>query len=225
MPRNRLEIPREDRLEEATEAAHRLFFDQGYERTTMSAIAKRVGVASNAIYWYFPSKDHAFKAAMEWHLNREMAILQTIPALAADPLERLLVFLDRIEEIDRMHADAQARRRQSKVVADFLDDFDAFARESIRETLARKLPGERDLDTPTDLIYTIISGAAADKRLHTRVSELVHFAIDALSQCYRVSEFVHLATEALALEPDASERHELMIQSPMPAQKVPALDR
>ena len=189
----------------------------------MSAIAEQVGVASNAIYWYFPSKDHAFTAAMKWHLNREMATLEAIPELADDPLERLLVLFDRVDQSDRLYADAQGRRQQSKVVADFLADFDAFARASIRETLARRLPPERNLDTATDLIHVIISGTIANKQLNARLTELVHFAIDALSQCYRVSEFVQVAIEALAQDPDPA-WHEMAIRAPISPEKAPTLN-
>jgi AcrR family transcriptional regulator len=39
------------------EAALRMFREQGYEATTMRAIAKEVGVATGNAYYYFDSKE------------------------------------------------------------------------------------------------------------------------------------------------------------------------
>ncbi len=43
--------------ERITQAAWALFAEQGYEKTTMRAIAKRAGISLGAAYHYFPSKD------------------------------------------------------------------------------------------------------------------------------------------------------------------------
>src|SRR5215831_1189599 len=39
------------------DAALDLFREEGFEQTTMRAIAARAGVATGAAYYYFPSKD------------------------------------------------------------------------------------------------------------------------------------------------------------------------
>ena len=40
------------------DTAMRLFGEQGYEKTTMRAIATEAGLAASNAYYYFPSKDH-----------------------------------------------------------------------------------------------------------------------------------------------------------------------
>lgn len=45
-------------------AAKRVFADQGFEATTMAAVAKAAHLSYGAVYWYFPSKDELFHAVM-----------------------------------------------------------------------------------------------------------------------------------------------------------------
>ena len=50
-----------------------LFKEQGYEKTSMSSVAKAAGVAANTIYWYYANKDDLLIAV----LNRE--VMQAMP--------------------------------------------------------------------------------------------------------------------------------------------------
>lgn len=45
-------------------AAKRVFADQGFEATTMAAVAKAARLSYGAVYWYFASKDELFHAVM-----------------------------------------------------------------------------------------------------------------------------------------------------------------
>ena len=65
MPANRAQVARDDKVDALVATAQQLFIERGYDGTTMAAIAKQAGVASNVLYWYFDSKDHVFVAAME----------------------------------------------------------------------------------------------------------------------------------------------------------------
>ena len=65
MPRNRPELSREEKSAEIAQVAECMFLEQGYEGTTMAAIAREAGVASNVVHWYFPTKDELFVAVME----------------------------------------------------------------------------------------------------------------------------------------------------------------
>jgi len=47
---------------EIEEAALALFFEHGYEATTMRAVAERAGVAVGNAYYYFESKEHLIQA-------------------------------------------------------------------------------------------------------------------------------------------------------------------
>ncbi|HBR09646.1 TPA: TetR family transcriptional regulator, partial [Candidatus Acetothermia bacterium] len=41
-----------------------LFAERGYHQTTMSDIATAAGVGRGTLYWYFPSKEKLFIAAL-----------------------------------------------------------------------------------------------------------------------------------------------------------------
>src|SRR5687767_130797 len=65
MPRTRTELQREAKVDEIVDAAVRRLRDGGYDALSVVGIARELGVAQNALYWYFPSKDHLFVAAVE----------------------------------------------------------------------------------------------------------------------------------------------------------------
>jgi len=65
MARNRPERTREDKSGEIVAIAQRLFLEQGYDATTIAAIAREAGIATNVVHWYFATKDDLFVAALD----------------------------------------------------------------------------------------------------------------------------------------------------------------
>ncbi|MCH3918448.1 MAG: TetR/AcrR family transcriptional regulator [Spirochaetia bacterium] len=71
----------EDRKQEILDTAMRLFHEKGYEKTSMSDIAKKMGVAQGLCYRYFPSKEALFNSSIDryaqllvdWNLSRQKA--------------------------------------------------------------------------------------------------------------------------------------------------------
>jgi len=57
--------PREERINEITQAAIDVFLEKGYENTTMEAIARRAGMSKGGLYHYFSSKDLVLISANE----------------------------------------------------------------------------------------------------------------------------------------------------------------
>src|SRR5438270_13408205 len=77
MPRNRQHIDRETRVAGILDAAEELLLRDGYEPTTMAAVARAAGVASNSVYWYFPGKDDLLAAVLQRRLDRASTRLDT----------------------------------------------------------------------------------------------------------------------------------------------------
>jgi AcrR family transcriptional regulator len=71
--RTRTDLDREAKTGEILAAAERRLRDGGYPALSIAAIARELGLAQNAIYWYFPSKDHLFVAALERMLRAIVA--------------------------------------------------------------------------------------------------------------------------------------------------------
>lgn len=80
------------------ETALRLFREQGYDRTTMRAIAKEAGVSVGNAYYYFESKEHLIQGFYDrmqaTHLEACVEVLAHEPDFAARLRGVLLTWLD-----------------------------------------------------------------------------------------------------------------------------------
>ena len=59
----------EVRKQEILDTALKLFGENGYEKTSMTDIAKAIGVAQGLCYRYFPSKEALFDSALEQYAD------------------------------------------------------------------------------------------------------------------------------------------------------------
>ncbi len=57
----------EERRQEIIDTAIRLFYERGYEKTSISDIAKEMGVAQGLCYRYFSSKEELFETALDYY--------------------------------------------------------------------------------------------------------------------------------------------------------------
>jgi AcrR family transcriptional regulator len=125
MPRNRPDRSRDDKTDELVSIARELFLEQGYEGTTIAAIAREAGIASNVVHWYFPTKDDLFVAALDSLQSEDLEeaqarLARSAPGRAQEVLEALLTEfvwrrLDRYGLIAALHE----RSHFSPVVAEF----------------------------------------------------------------------------------------------------------
>src|SRR3954451_21859745 len=116
MPRTRAAVSRDEKVDEIGAAAERRLREGGYEALSVAAIARELSLAQNAIYWYFPSKDHLFVAALEQML-REIAARK--PSREVGEVERILWFTDQFQALSDLRGPMNERARSSPVVADF----------------------------------------------------------------------------------------------------------
>jgi AcrR family transcriptional regulator len=72
-----LRKPREKRINEITQAAIEVFLENGYENTTMEAIAQKAGISKGGLYHYFPSKDMVLVFANETISEKVAEIMET----------------------------------------------------------------------------------------------------------------------------------------------------
>ena len=56
---------KETRIEEIQNAARKVFFEKGYQSSTIEEIAKDAGVAKGTVYFYFENKDDLYMSLME----------------------------------------------------------------------------------------------------------------------------------------------------------------
>ena len=55
----------EERKQEILDTAMRIFYEKGYEKTSITDIARAIGVAQGLCYRYFPSKEALFDSAID----------------------------------------------------------------------------------------------------------------------------------------------------------------
>jgi len=81
--------PREERWEEILNAAAKIFYDKGYEASSLQDIANEVGILKGSIYYYIKTKkdlrDHLVN---EVHLNG-IRMIKVASETVGNPVERL----------------------------------------------------------------------------------------------------------------------------------------
>ena len=95
MPSNRPDRSRDDKAAEILEIAQQLFLDRGYAGTTISAIARQAGIATNVVHWYFATKDELFVAVLDALQSEDLAeaqsrFSQSAPGRTEADLEKIL---------------------------------------------------------------------------------------------------------------------------------------
>ena len=137
MPKTRLSQSKDEKSSAILGVAERQLRDGGYAALSVAAIARELGVAQNTIYWYFPSKDDLFVAALARMLGE---IHARKPSKNAGKLEQILWFTDQFEELSGLRAAMTERARSSPVVAAFVKQLDG--------QLSRMLSGALSEDVP-----------------------------------------------------------------------------
>jgi TetR/AcrR family transcriptional regulator, cholesterol catabolism regulator len=153
VPRTRATVDRDAKVEEIVAAARAQLQDGGYSALSVVGIARSLGLAQNAIYWYFPTKDHVFVAAVDGILHD---ILEQKPR-AGTPLRHVLWFADRLHEFQDLRVTMHDRARDSEVVAAYEDD----VVELLRVLLSGSLQGRvaaADIDDVADALMALCDG-------------------------------------------------------------------
>ena len=152
--------------------------DGGYEALSVAGVARRLELAPNAVYWYFPSKDHLFVGSLQRLLED---IVARKPRHSKSPTERILWFVDEFAALSELQGAMTERARASAVVRDFVSSFD--------EVLHRMLSNAfRDHISETELPLAIASfratteGTFAQGLSQKERRRVLRFALDRLTE-------------------------------------------
>jgi AcrR family transcriptional regulator len=77
------------RINEILDAADYLFFTKGYHATTISDIAKKMGVAQGMLYYYFKSKEKVLETLLDRHTSSLISEIKNIICLNNSPSEKI----------------------------------------------------------------------------------------------------------------------------------------
>lgn len=136
-------------------AAVELFTSQGYDHTTVDAIAEAVDVSQRTFFRYFANKEEAALAVQEMTLERFVESVRERPAHEA-PMEALrqavLEGWDTLNEVVESVVPVELHLRMNRVIESTPVLLAAHLRRSaeIEETIARVLAEREGLDVDTD---------------------------------------------------------------------------
>lgn len=182
MPRNRQQIPREERTGDLLAAATELFLAKGYDKTTMADISAAAGVARGNVYWYFDSKDHIFAAVINRMLSREIRILNEEQA-GADPLSRLVRGLSDMRYSRPMHQAMHDRLPHSEAVREAHNTFLKWIVGLVDEFLAERGLDDSsgiDADLVRDVAIAVFEGAHVPNDWNRPAHEMIRFLLESV---------------------------------------------
>jgi len=176
VPKTRTELDREEKVAEILGAAEARVREGGYAALSVVAISRELGLAQNAVYWYFPTKDHLFVAVLERMLRD---IVARKPPHRGGVERQVTWFVDQLAELAPVRSAMQEQARVSPVVAEFAAGVDATWRRMLTNVLADRLPDDRR-DVAVDALLATITGAL-DRRLSAaRRRRVVRYALERL---------------------------------------------
>ena len=175
MPRTRADVARTDKLDEIVEAARGRLVDGGYGALSVADIARQLGVAQNAIYWYFPTKDHLLVAAVEGILHD---ILDCKPKRGA-AVDRVLWFAERLHEFQDLRLTIRERARSSEAVAAFERNVVGLLRLLLVNSLSEVATPDH-IDDAADAVMALCEGVLLRDISAAHRRRLLRFGIERL---------------------------------------------
>jgi len=85
----------DSRKQELLDAALQLFYENGYDRTTVNAIIDKVGVSKGAFYYYFNSKEDVLEAVARQYVEKTINVVERVintPELNALEKYNMMIF-------------------------------------------------------------------------------------------------------------------------------------
>lgn len=175
MPRTRSTEAHEDKAEQIVAAAERQLREGA--SLSLAAVARELGVAQNTVYWYFPSRDHLFVAALQRVFTD---LVRSKRAQQLETTDAIVWFVDRLAEVAELRAAMFERARHSPVVAEFAEGLQEGLHTMLGNALGPHVePGRLD-DTVRTFVATVEGLLVQDVAAEDR-RRLVRVALEALT--------------------------------------------
>lgn len=176
MPRKRTELDRDEKVEQILERAVELLRSGGSEELSINRVARDLGLARAAVYWYFRSRDELFTAACA----RLFADTFTGAPAHGSVIDRIRWGVERFAAIYDVYAALLERAPVEPVAAELLQAFDRSVCRRLTEVLAPHVAADR-LDGIVETIVVFTEGllgrrlppAERDRRLATALNALL----------------------------------------------------
>jgi AcrR family transcriptional regulator len=154
VPRTRSGVSRDVKTDEILALAERRLQEGGYGALSIAAMARELGLAQNAIYWYFPSKDELFVATLERMLEE---ITARKPSRDVGVVAQVLWFTDQFHALSDLRGAMSERSHSSRVVADFVSHLDEQLSRMLSNALRDHVPADR-LPVAVEMFRATVEG-------------------------------------------------------------------
>ena len=138
----------------------------------MADLARELGLAQNAIYWYFPTKDHLLVAAVERILHDVLARKPRRGGIVG----HVLWFTERLGELQDLRLTIRERARSSDVVAAFEADVVALLRFMLVSALSAVVDDDH-LDDTADAVMALCEGLLLRDLSKAQRTRVVRFGL------------------------------------------------
>jgi AcrR family transcriptional regulator len=172
MPRTRPELDREAKEAQILDAAVAMLEAGGYDALSMAAVARELGLAQNAVYWYFPTRDHLFVAAVERMLRGIVARKPRGRSLET----KVLWFVEQLHGIEHVRIALYERARVSEPVAAFAAQLAAGWRAMLSGALRERVD-EAERELVADALLATIQGTLLAPTDRAERERVIRFAI------------------------------------------------
>ena len=177
--------PREFDDDAVLEALIQLFWQQGYEATSMSDIVEATGLSKSSLYNTFGSKDELFERALNRYVDQRSAMLTDAVANGTQGLADVEAFFDLVwAEVDTMddhrgclavNTSTELGQRDAGVV-DVSGRYRTIMRSAFRAALQRAAHGGEidpaQVDSYTNVLLSFVMGTAVIVRSGASNDEL-----------------------------------------------------
>ena len=175
MPRNRRDVDREEKVDQILDAAAHALRTGGYDALSFSSLAADLGLARNALYWYFPTKDDLFVAAAA----RIFTAALSNPPVKAGYLRRIAWGVDQLAELQPLTLALHDRARHSKAAAELNEAVQEEICERLRQVLRDHVEPDR-LDGVAQTIVVFVQGLLTTPLAAKERNRRLQFLLDQL---------------------------------------------
>jgi AcrR family transcriptional regulator len=175
MAKTRTKLDRQAKVEEILEAAGRRLREGGYDGLSVAALARELGLAQNAIYWYFPSKDHLFVAVLRRMLE-ELAARK--PRGDVGHRQRILWFTDQLEPLSRLRPALRERAARTEVAAEFLEELEDLLSRMLSSALRAEGVAAEDLPLAVEAFRATVEGSYVKRMSRARRRKVLSYVLD-----------------------------------------------
>lgn len=113
--------PQQDRKQEFLATALELFYEKGYEKTTINDIINKVGVSKGAFYHYFDSKEEVIETiSTDYAEKLAKIVIQVLDRKDLNALEKLNLLIDKGQKMKNKEKENRKKIKQALISDDNL---------------------------------------------------------------------------------------------------------